>query len=189
MVVYTDMVLLFVVMVTTFATGNFGTLRKFGEPSSTRLVSILRIAFGLTCGILILLVIGASIYCYYKMLWIILETSSKLAKMRRTENKNKVLALHRKLYSMIAFVAFLSVLLVLDFIFSRLTFLGSIVASIAAILLHLLELIRDSIQKVGERGQSELVTSLSSVAQLGDSEIEAMEMERIQKAGLNGNRN
>jgi hypothetical protein len=139
------------------ATGSFGSVIDILSKSPSPLITGLKISFMATVGILILLVMGCSTYCFYQMMWIILSTSLKLAKMKRTEDKNKVLALYRRMYSMIVLAAVLSILMALDLILNRiqfcsltlgLTFTGPILASFAIVLLHLLEVIRDSIQKV-----------------------------------------
>jgi hypothetical protein len=64
---------------------------------------------------------------------------------------------------------------------------GSILSSFALVLLHLLETIRESIKKVGQRQAPEHVTDLSSVTPFTESQIEHLEMERIQQSGKNGN--
>jgi hypothetical protein len=51
----------------------------------------------------------------------------------------------------------------------------------------MLEIIRESIQRLGRKKEEERVLELSSVRALDDSEIEALEMERIQQAGKDGN--
>jgi hypothetical protein len=174
------------------ATGTFDSIISILSPSKSSLITGLRIAFMATVGALIFLVMGCSTYCFYQMLRVILSTSSKLAKMKRTEDKNKVLALHLRLYSLIVLAAVLSILTTLDLIFNRisfliipgLTFAGSILASFTIVLLHLLEIIRESILKVGQKAP-EYVTELSSVPMFTESQIERIEMERIQHAGMN----
>jgi hypothetical protein len=105
------------------ATGSFGSVIDILSESPSPLITGLKISFMATVGILILLVMGCSTYCFYQMLLIILSTSSKLAKMKRSEDKNKVLALHRRLYSLIVLAAGLSILMALDFILNCINFL------------------------------------------------------------------
>jgi hypothetical protein len=61
-------------------------------------------------------------------------------------------------------------------------FIGALSSAFAISLLHLLEIIRESIQKVGQR-EDEHVTELSSVQMLGDREVEALEIKRMGIAG------
>jgi hypothetical protein len=104
------------------AIGLAGSVIDFISPSPSRQVTALRIAFLTTASPLVLLVMGGSTYCYFKMLWIILSSSSKLAVMKRTEDKNKVLAVQRRLYSLIVLAAGLSLVMALDLILNRLHF-------------------------------------------------------------------
>jgi hypothetical protein len=179
-------------------TGNTGSVLDLLSTSPSLLVTGLRIAFLVTVGFLILLIMGASTFCYYKMLWIILSTSSKLAKLKRTDDKERVLVFQRKLYALIVLAAFLSVLMTLDFIFNRIiflflmvgmTFCGVILVSFAIVLLHLLEIIRDSIQNFAAAPAEEVgrVTELSEVSPFSDSQIERLETDRIRNSRMNGN--
>jgi hypothetical protein len=110
-----------IVLVTATGILGAGVLFDFSSSASTPslLLPVTRVLAFTTVILLAGSVLGASVYCYYKMLWIILSTSSKLAKIKRTEHKDKVFAMHRKLYAMIIFSGVLSVLLVLDLLLNR----------------------------------------------------------------------
>ncbi|KAL3895279.1 MAG: hypothetical protein SGCHY_004794, partial [Lobulomycetales sp.] len=57
----------------------------------------LRVAFFSIGMILCALVMGVSVYCYASMLKIILSTSGKVSRMKRTDQKDEIVHMQRKL--------------------------------------------------------------------------------------------
>jgi hypothetical protein len=103
---------------------TIASLQPHDSSSLTLIQSISKYTFLGGCGLMIVLVCFGSVYCFYQMLWIILSTSSKLAKMKRTDDKAKVIALHRKLYALVGFSGFLTVLIIADVFLNRKFFLS-----------------------------------------------------------------
>lgn len=91
---------------------------KISSPSPSKLVTTFRLYFFAISAIFVMLVMGSSTYCYYRMLRIILSTSLKLARLKRTTEKGKVRRLEFKLYSMIALAVFLAFLMSADMVFN-----------------------------------------------------------------------
>ncbi|KAL3894402.1 MAG: hypothetical protein SGCHY_005297, partial [Lobulomycetales sp.] len=94
---------------------------------------------------------ATTIYCYSKMIWIVLSSSSKLAKMRRTAGKREVKTLELKIFSSIAVSSVLFSLMIADImIFRWMTFMPILCSFLAYIILHLLEVMRNGIATMKE---------------------------------------
>jgi hypothetical protein len=132
----------------------------------------------------------SSIYCFSKMLNTILTSSAKLAKMKRNEGAHLVHALRRRLFSHIGAAAFMGAITIISIFAGKLcellilkvflyTFISNFVIGFLLILINLLDTIRTGLLNIDMRPAESLVTELSSVGQITDSEIDRIERDRI----------
>lgn len=136
---------------------------------STRFENYLWFASVLLCAISLVLVAAMALFCYYKIIWVILSSSSKLAKLKRTADKQKVRSFERKLYFILGFEFWVALLIIPDCVFLAATFSSSLGIIAAIGCLHLLEIIRHGIATIDEKDEF-FVVELPSVPQPYESE-------------------
>ncbi|KAL3894178.1 MAG: hypothetical protein SGCHY_005426 [Lobulomycetales sp.] len=107
-------------------------------------------------------ILGMTLYCYYNIIWIILSSSSKLARLKRTADKQKVQAFERRMYGYLAVISFSVLCLFPDILVLKSTFASSIIVFVFVMCLHLLEIIRFGIATI-DSNEEEIVTELSTV--------------------------
>ena len=90
-------------------------------PAPTVMIKALKYTFVSIALLMLSLVACLSGFCYFRMLSIILSTSSKLARLKRIgdEEAKKVKLLHQKLYALILLASVLGALSFVDTIFNR----------------------------------------------------------------------
>jgi hypothetical protein len=95
-----------------------------------------------------MIVIG-TIFCFIKIVKLVWTTSSKIAKLLRTDDRQLVFALRRKMYSYISAVALFGILFVIDFYLLGVLFSCYHAISLQ-IVLHFLEFFRAGVKNLGE---------------------------------------
>jgi hypothetical protein len=84
--------------------------------------SIIYLLLGVSILIWGIAILISSIYCFSQMLYIILTSSAKLAKMKRNEGAHLVHALRRRLFSHIGAAAFMGAITIISFFIGKLKF-------------------------------------------------------------------
>jgi hypothetical protein len=130
-------------------TGDLSSASDDGsEGYSTRVV-----VYGILLIFGALLLIGilsiGAIFCSVKIVILVWTTSSKIAKLLRTDDRQLVFALRRRLYVYLSVVTFCGLLSVIElFIFSIFYVCGTIIVQQVA--LHFLEFVRHGVESLDE---------------------------------------
>lgn len=101
-------------------------------------------------------------YCYCKMIWIIFSSSSKLARLKRTADKDKVKSFELRIYWTIGVMLVTAITCVPDCIFLDITFSSSFLTIAGVTSLHLLEIMKHGIATIDQK-EEVIVTELSTV--------------------------
>ncbi|KAL3897384.1 MAG: hypothetical protein SGCHY_003455 [Lobulomycetales sp.] len=118
-------------------------------------------------------------YCNYKVVWAILSSSSKLARMKKTADKEKVRQLERKVYMLMGAAGVAGLLIFLDIFFLGFTFMMTLTAIVGLIIIHLLEIIRHGIATIDRKEEQGSVTELSTVEMMDESAAERLESKQV----------
>jgi hypothetical protein len=90
-----------------------------------------------------------SIFCFIKIVILVWTTSSKIAKLLRTDDRQLVFALRRRMYAYISVLALLAALTVIEWVLlSRVFSCGTIV--ILQVAFHFLEFVRVGVKNLDE---------------------------------------
>jgi hypothetical protein len=114
-----------------------------------------------------------STFCFYKIIRLVWTTSSKIAKLLRTDDRQLVFALRRRMYAYISVLYLCAVLLVIEWCFLGVFYVcGTII--ILQVALHFLEFVRVGVKNLDEYELRERSIS-DAVACEGVSQMAAIE--------------
>jgi hypothetical protein len=153
-----------------------------GEDLTTRVIVYQLVLVSSLLLFIVILLIG-TVFCFVKIIILVWTTSSKIAKLLRTDDRQLVFALRRRMYAYLSVCAICAVLIVLDCIlngFEYTVFLNIIVLQVA---LHFLEFVRHGVASLDEYELREMgisdgvecegVSQMDPIEPLSPSELES----------------
>jgi hypothetical protein len=126
-----------------------------------------------------------SIFCFVKIIKLVWTTSSKIAKLLRTDDRQLVFALRRRMYTYVSVLGFLAVLTVIELLYLLGVFyvFGTII--VLQVALHFLEFVRVGVKELDEYElregsisdavECEGVSKMAPIEPLRPSELESEE--------------
>jgi hypothetical protein len=170
-----------ITMVSSTITGDLSSVLDVGgEGNSTRIIVYQIAIFSI---FLLFIAMGGigSIFCFGKIIKLVWTTSSKIAKLLRTDDRQLVFALRRRMYAYISAAAFCSLLSVIEFNLLGVFYVcGTII--ILQVALHFLEFVRLGVKNldeyelregsISEDVECEGVSQMSPIKPLSPSELE-----------------
>jgi hypothetical protein len=164
------------------AIGDLNSVLVLGQGHTTNRVMIFQIIA--ISGVLIqsaMITIG-SIFCFGKIIKLVWTTSSKIAKLLRTDDRPLVFALRRRMYAYISVLSFFSVVNVIEWYLQGVFYLCGLII-LFQVALHFLEFVRAGVNDLDEyelRERSisvniecEFVSQMESIEPMSPSEVES----------------
>ena len=137
--------------------------------------SILELLFYVSAGTLFLLSSCGGGYCFYKIIQLVFTTSSKIAKLMRSNDRHLVIALRRRLYAYVCGSTVASMMIGFSSVNYELSHLtGALVFLTNQVMLHFLEFVRTGVIELDDYELSHMSESLPMGEVSGMVEIEPL---------------
>jgi hypothetical protein len=131
-------------------TGNYKSIVDIRIESPSKLITILRYVLYASTIICLLIYLVGSLYCFASIIKKVWSTSTKIAKLLRTEERNQAFALRRRMYGYLIPIAFVAIMAVIDGLFGRARFIYFLSAVGHQLCLHFLEFVKSGLDQLDE---------------------------------------